>query len=190
MWTLAGMVAGALVGIGVNAALSQTGVLGPGVDELINDQTANFARIDAKLEALRGTSDPAQVRAIVTELGTLTAEQRKLTDRAAEQLRGAQQEIERLKSEALEARGSASGADLWLKEGEAATIGQPGNVFAMLAQGHGAITVNVSGKRQALAPGDGVEFPVPDATYKVIFKQAVRRTDGRIGFDVVRVEKK
>ncbi len=183
------MVLGALVGTLVNIAISQTGVLGPGLDELISDQMAGFAKIDAKLEALRTTTDPAQARTLTAELETLIDQQRKLTDRANDELRGARQQIEQLQGELLAVRGATSGVDLWLREGEGATIGARGNVFSVLGFRGGAVIVNAGGERRNLAPGDSVDFTVDDTIYRVIYKLAERRSDRRVGFDVVKVEK-
>jgi hypothetical protein len=188
LWGIGGMVIGSLVGMAVNLAVAHTGVLGPGMEELISEQSAGFAKIDAKLEALRNITDPAQARALGAEIETLVEEQRALADRAGEELRGARAQIEQLQSELLEVRGATSGVDLWLREGEGATIGAKGNVFSVLGFRGGAVTVNAGGERKNLLPGDAADFKVGDATYRVIYKLAERRADRRVGFDVVKVE--
>jgi hypothetical protein len=190
LWGLGGMIVGSLVGTVVNIAVSSTGVLGPGMEDLISEQNAGFASIDAKLDALRKTSDPAQQRTITSELQTLITQQKAMAERASDELRGARSQIEQLQAELLEARGSASGVDLWLREGEGATIGAKGNVFSVLGfRPGGVVIVNAGGERKNLASGDSVEFKAGDVTWRVIYKLAERRADRRVGFDVVQVEK-
>jgi hypothetical protein len=183
------MVVGALVGTVVNIGVSATGVLGPGMEELISEQVAGFAKIDAKLESLRAASaDPAQAKSIAGELQALIAHQKALAERTAEELRGARAQIEQLQGELLEVRGATRGVDLWLREGEGATIGQKGNVFSVLDLRSGAAIVNAGGERKSLAPGGAVEFKAGSDTWRVIYKLAERRADRRVGFDVVKVE--
>jgi hypothetical protein len=182
------MVVGALVGTVVNIGVSATGVLGPGMEELISEQVAGFAKIDAKLESLRTTTDPAQAKSIAGELEALIAQQKAMTERANDELRGARAQIEQLQGELLEVRGATTGVDLWLREGEGATIGQKGNVFSVLDLRSGAAIVNAGGERKSLAPGGAVEFKAGDDTWRVIYKLAERRADRRVGFDVVKVE--
>jgi hypothetical protein len=183
------MIAGALVGTVVNIALSSTGLLGPGMEEFISEQSDGFAQIDAKLDALRATTDPAQAKALAGEIQTLLAQQQAYADRTADELRGARSQIEQLQAELLEVRGATSGVDLWLREGEGATIGAKGNVFSVLGFRSGQVSVNAGGERKSLKPGDAAEFNIGAETYRVIYKHAERRADRRVGFDVVKVEK-
>lgn len=183
------MIAGALVGTVVNIALSSTGLMGPGMEELISEQSAGFAQIDAKLDALRATSDPVQAKTLASEIQTLLTQQETIADRTADELRGARSQIEQLQAELLEVRGATSGVDLWLREGEGATIGAKGNVFSVLGFRSGQVSVNAGGERKSLLPGGAVEFTIGSDTYRVIYKQAERRADRRVGFDVVKVER-
>jgi hypothetical protein len=61
---IGGMVAGALVGTGVQAVPARTGVLGPGVESLISDQQANFAEVNAKLDTLRQLSSDVEAQQV------------------------------------------------------------------------------------------------------------------------------
>lgn len=187
---LGGAVAGALVGIAVQSALQGTGVLGPGMEELISEQDAGFAALSEKIDALRSASGDAEVASITGEIEAMLGRQRELADRTQDELRGARAQIERLRAEALDARGSAGGAEVWLAPGESITVaGFPGNVFALKKftySGRSAdLTVNVSGKESRMAVGDAAEFPAKDGVWRVIYKQATARGDGRVGFDLV-----
>jgi len=42
---LGGMIVGALVGIGVQQGVESTGLLGPGIDELVQEQASNFVQV-------------------------------------------------------------------------------------------------------------------------------------------------
>ncbi len=183
---LGGMVLGALVGIAVQEAVASTGMLGPGLDVLIDEQNANFERIQSKLAELAAAEDLTTSQALAAELESLIAEQEELAHRAQDELRGARTEIARLKEEALEATGTAGGANLWLGIGESVTVGAPGNVLGLLRIQHGNdVRVNVSGEVKEVLLGDFVEFPVGESTIRVFYKQAKPRQDGRVGFDVV-----
>lgn len=192
-FAVGGMILGALVGMAVQAAVSTTGVLGPGMEDLITEQTVNFQKLDAKLDAIRNTTDPAQIKIIAADLQTLLAQQEKLTQRANEELRGARAEIDRLKEQALEASGAAGGADLWLKAGESVSVGQAGTVVSLVnfrGQNAGtrtmSVVVNVAGESKTLGVGDAAPVKAGGETYKIIYKQTAARADGRVGFDVVK----
>jgi hypothetical protein len=186
---LGGAVVGALIGIGVQVGVESTGVLGPGMDALIAKQAEGFEAMDAKLEALRSASDP-QSAAIAKDLSALVDQQRVFADRTAAELRGAREEIMRLREAALASNGSVTGADLWLGEGEAATVGVHGAVFALVRFNSGGgraddISVIADGKRVRLNVGEEALLPTPAGEYRVIYKAAQPRADGRVGFDVV-----
>lgn len=190
---VAAVIVGTLFGLAIEAGVDSTGILGPGVDQLIVEQEAGFANIEAKLEALRKSTDPAESERLAAELERLVSQQRTYGDRAAEELRGARFEIQRLKEDALEAAGAAAGADVWLRPGESITIaGKAGNVFAFnkfsYSGSTGDIQVNISGKNGRMQVGDAAEFPGDGGMWKVIFKQSHDRGDGRLGFDIVFVE--
>jgi len=183
------MVLGALLGVGVQAAVSSTGVLGPGIDAVIARQSEGFALLDAKLEALRNAKDPAETTTLIGEIERGVAQQKAYAERTADELRGARTEIQKLKAEALGATGSASGADVWLGPGEGITIGTHGNVFTYIkptyTNKYDDIYVNIGAGAQRFYLGGKVNFETPEGAWTVVFKQATPRTDGRLGFDIV-----
>lgn len=183
---LGGMVLGALVGIGVQEAIASTGALGPGLDVLIDEQDANFERVHAKLAALAGAGDVTTARSITTELQGLITEQEGFARRAKDELLGARAEIARLKEEALDARGTVGGANLWLGVGESVTVGEASSVLSLLAvYPNNSIRVNAAGENKQIALGDSIEFGAQASRVRVFYKQAEARADGRVGFDVV-----
>ncbi len=187
---LTAVVIGVLFGLAIETGVGATGILGPGVDQLIAEQSQGFQNLEAKLEALRNSTDPVQSAKLTTELETLLTRQQQLGQRTETELRAARAEIEKLRAEVLEAKGATTGADTWLMPGESITVaGKAGNVFGFNGLTYGGntsdITVNISGKRDRLKIGDAAEFPADNGTWKVIYKIAELRSDGRLGFDLV-----
>ncbi len=187
---LAAVVVGALIGIAVQAGVESTGVLGPGIDALIERQDSNFAALDAKLEELRKTDDPARARQLATEIDALVAQQKSASTRMTEEIRGLTAINSQLRQAALEQSGASAGADVWLKPGESITVaGKPGNVFALNKFTYTGrtddLTTNVSGRAKRMIVGTNADFPADDGVWRVIYKQAEARADGRVGFDVV-----
>ncbi|MFG0304833.1 MAG: hypothetical protein ACF8Q5_01325 [Phycisphaerales bacterium JB040] len=186
---IAAVILGALLGLAVEAAVDSTGVLGPGIDTLIARQTEGFTQLEAKLDALKGAGDAGETSAIVGEIEALVAEQQRLAARTADELRGARTEIERLKADSLSRTGSASGADVWLGPGEGITIGKHGNVFTYVRPAYtnrfDDIYINTGTRAERFNLGGTVRFETPEGEWRVVFKQATPRADGRIGFDVV-----
>ena len=74
--------------------------------------------------------------------------------------------------------------------GESATIGRRENVFAVRKYWSSSdqVRISASGENHDLLPGDFVDFDDGEATIRVFYKQAEKRSDGRLGFDVVPVE--
>lgn len=187
---LMAVVIGVLFGLAIETGVGATGILGPGVDQLIAEQAEGFHNLEAKLEALRNTTDPEQAAKLTGEIETLLGRQQQLGQRTETELRAARAEIEKLRAEVLEAKGATTGADIWLMPGESITVaGKAGNVFGFNSytySGHTSdITVNVSGERTRLKVGDAAEFPADNGTWKVIYKIAEKRSDERVGFDIV-----
>ncbi len=187
---LAAVVVGALIGIGVQAGVESTGVLGPGIDALIERQDSSFAALDAKLEELRTTSDPARAKELAGEIDALVAHQKSASVRMADEIRGLTAENARLKQTALDTRGASAGAEVWLKPGESITVaGKPGNVFALNRFTYTGrtddLTTNVSGRATRMIVGTNADFPADGGVWRVIYKQAEARADERVGFDVV-----
>ncbi|MEZ6317552.1 MAG: hypothetical protein R3B49_02180 [Phycisphaerales bacterium] len=187
---LVGIVVGAVIGLAVETGVQSTGVLGPGVDTVIAQQADGFAKLDAKLDALRAAESPEQAKALAGDVQAMVDQQKAYAERTADELRGARAELERLKADALDQAGSAGGADLWLKAGESTTIGHEGFVFSYIKNTYGGrtgdLTVNAGGAKPVrLIVGGEVTFEEPDGVWRVIYKQAEARADGRVGFDVV-----
>ena len=187
---LGGMILGAVIGIAIEEAVASTGVLGPGLDAVIQEQQDGFSRIDAKLDELRQTTDPQRVEALTGDLVTLMARQQELAQRTREELAGAREEIERLKEQAIDAQGATTGATLWLRAGESATIGEGQNVIGVkvVEERYNRVRVNANGKDRFMTIGDTETFALRNGAMQVILKQAKTRSDGRVGFDVVRVD--
>lgn len=187
---LMAVVIGVLFGLAIETGVGATGILGPGVDQLIAEQAEGFQNLEAKLEALRNTTDPEKAAKLTGEIETLLGRQQQLGQRTETELRAARAEIEKLRAEVLEAKGATTGADIWLMPGESITVaGKAGNVFGFnsftFSNNTSDITVNVSGERTRLKIGDAAEFPADNGTWKVIYKIGEKRSDDRVGFDLV-----
>ena len=181
---------GVVFGLAIESGVDATGILGPGVDQLIAQQSEGFQNLEAKLEALRNTTDPAQATKLTAELETLLQRQQQLGQRTEVELRTARAEIEKLRSEVLQTKGATTGADLWLKPGESITVaGKPGNNFGFTNFTYSGvtseITANVSGKPLRMKIGDAADFPADKGTWQVIYKNTELRSDNRVGFDLI-----
>ena len=181
---LGGMVIGSFVGYGVQASLQSVGLGGPSIDSLIADQQANFANVEAKLDAMRGQSSTPQLKQTVAELSALLRRQAELTTKANNELRTLAEQSQRTKDEQLQKSGVAGGADLWLKPGESVNVGDRNQVLELLRNASGYAFVNISGKRQRLAVGYATEIVAGTRKCRVFYKQAARPVDGRVGFDL------
>ena len=167
---LGGMILGSFVGIGVQMGVESTGLLGPSVDALIQEQDANFKNMNARLAELQNQSSDPEVRKSLSELGALLARQGELQNQANTELSYLGSQIASLKQAALDEQGYAGGADFWLKTGESVSVGDRMNV----------IDVNLNGTKTRMDVGDTVQTE----SCTVFFKQAIQRADGRVGFDV------
>lgn len=181
---LGGMIVGSLVGIAVQVGVENTGLLGPTVDALIDDQQANFADIGTQLEELRSLSSDPEVSQRLTELGRLLERQDELQSRANAELAFLGQQVATLREESLADRGYAGGADFWLKKGESVSVGSADNVFGVVRIWQAAADVNLNGRKSRLSVGDTVEFSANGSDCRIFYKQGNPRQDGRVGFDV------
>ncbi|MGI9270707.1 MAG: hypothetical protein ACR2QT_02960 [Woeseiaceae bacterium] len=177
---LGGMIVGAFVGIAIQVGVESTGILGPSVDAMLEEQQANFSDITARLEDLKSKSSDPDVSKSLTELGQLLARQGELQDESNTALTYLGDQVANLKQESLKERGFAGGADFWLKTGESVAIGDRRNVFGMTRDWGKVVDVNLNGEKARMNVGDTVNTE----NCTVFFKQAVQRTDGRVGFDV------
>lgn len=182
---LGGMVLGTLVGIAVNKAVATTGILGPGVATLMQDQRDNFAAVNERLEALRASATGPDAQRAIADLEALLKKQSALAEQSEQQLRLLTEENTAAKERELAERGIAGGADFWLKAGESFNVGARDQVFALTSRYGAQAIVNLSGAAKRLNVGDVVEFMADAKNCRVFYKQATPREDGRIGFDLV-----
>ncbi|MGI9014215.1 MAG: hypothetical protein ACR2GY_08195 [Phycisphaerales bacterium] len=96
-------------------------------------------------------------------------------------------EVKRLKADALNTKGAASGADFWLGLGESVTIVEPGNTFSLqYVDVYKQVRINANGEVKVLAVGDSAAYTIEGVTWQVIYKQVPRQSDKRAGFDLAR----
>lgn len=185
-----GMVFGAVIEMFVQGAMESTGLFGPTLDSVLEQQETNFTSIQAKLAELSSTQDEKERSRIQKELDTLFKSQEKLAGSINEELIANQKQVESLREESLEKQGSAGGADLWLKAGESISVGSRQNVFSFTGlDAYHRAKINLSGDAQVLELGSFVEATTPDGNWKVFYKQKYKGDDRhQSGFDVVRPE--
>lgn len=181
---LGGMILGALVGIGVQAGVESTGLLGPSVEALIAEQESNFDEMGTRLEALRGMSSDPEMRRTLAELGDLLARQGDLQQQSSREIALLGSEVQSLRDEALAENRFAGGADFWLASGESVKVGDSQHVLGVVRTLSNAVDVNLNSKKSRLTVGDAVTIPTAGGDCTVFFKQAKRRDDGRVGFDL------
>ena len=177
---LGGMIVGAIVGIAVQVGVESTGILGPSVDELLSEQESNFGEIHARLEKLRQSASDTEVGEELRALATLIERQDELRKEASSELAYLGGQVASLKKESLAERGYAGGADFWLAAGESVNVGDERHVIGVVRTWNTAVDVVMNGKKSRLSVGDAVSTD----NCTVFFKQAVKRDDGRVGFDV------
>ena len=175
-----GMVVGALIGIVIQVGVESTGLLGPSVEALIQEQEANFGDLTAQLEELKNQADDPDLKDRLSELGALLARQGELQTQSNTELAYLTDQVANLEQQSLDERGFASGADFWLKVGESVSIGDRRHVFGVTRDWGTAVDVNLNGDKSRLKVGDTASTE----SCTVFFKQAIARTDGRVGFDV------
>lgn len=182
-----GMVFGAIVEMFVQGAMESTGWFGPTLDTVMSEQMTNFEAIQQKLNELGASTNDADRTRIQKELDGLLQEQKGLTEQTHAELKNYQQQVETLKTQTLEKTGSVGGADVWMSPGQSITVGERGNVVALVSvDGYRRARTNVAGTVKVLNPGDVIEIPAGDAVWKVIYKQTQRGDDkSMVGFDVV-----
>lgn len=181
---LGGMVVGAIVGIAVQAGVESTGLLGPSVEALIAEQESNFDEIGAQIETLRGLSSDPEVASGLSQLAELLARQDELQSQSARELTTLNQQVADLRQQALEERGFAGGADLWLGNGESVSVGDSQHVLGVVYTWNTAVDVNLNGEKSRLNVGDSVSVDAASGSCMVFFKQRPRKEDRRVGFDV------
>ena len=177
---LGGMIVGAIVGIAVQVGVESTGMLGPSVDELLFEQESNFGEIHSRLDTLRQSAGDSEMGEEIRALAALIERQDELRKEASTELEYLGGQVASLKQESLSERGFAGGADFWLATGESVNVGDDRHVIGVVRTWHTAVDVVMNGQKARLSVGDSLS--TDDCT--VFFKQAVKRDDGRVGFDV------
>ncbi len=177
---IGGMIVGAVVGIAVQVGLESTGMLGPTVDTLLNEQQDNFEKIHTRLEGMKeATQDPALAHDL-RELASLIKKQDELRKQTSTELAYLGSQVAELRNKNLAEQGFAGGADFWLLPGESVSVGNRDHVLGVVRLWTTAADVVLNGKKTRLSVGASVDA----GDCKVFFKQAVPRDDRRVGFDV------
>lgn len=187
-FALIGVIFGCALQKFIGGALDSTGLFGATLDNVVEQQSANFQELNAKLAALaKAAPGSPEAATLQKDISTLVATQQKLTGRANTELKSLQNEVSTLRNQALKENRSVGGADFWLLPNESVTLRDRQTVFTLAgAYYNGAtIDVNLSGKITRIKPGDFIEFDSGDSTCKVFYKIAHKREDGRYGFDLV-----
>lgn len=181
---LGGMIAGALVGIGVQLGVDSTGLLGPSVEALLAQQESNFEDVHQKLETIRQAATDPQVRQELRQLDDLLGRQRELNGRAQAEIRYLGQQVVELKKQRLAESKVVGGADFWLKNGESVNVAGKGQVLALVSARSNIADVNLNGARTRMLVGDALPVISGNTQCTIFFKQAKPRSDGRVGFDI------
>ena len=177
---LGGMVIGAIVGIIVQVGVESTGMLGPSVEALLDEQDGNFAEVHTRLDELRASTDDPQLSQRLNELARLIERQDELRQQAGAELVSLGDQVATLKDQSLDERGFAGGADFWLAVGESVNVGDEQHVLGLVRTWKTAADVVFNGQKARLSVGDLVSSD----DCQVFFKQARPRDDKRVGFDV------
>ena len=175
-----GMVVGAIVGIIVQVGVESTGMLGPSVDALLDEQEGNFQQVHSRLDELRASTDDPQLLQRLDGLARLIERQDELRQQAGAELASLGDQVATLKDQSLAERGFAGGADFWLAVGESVNVGDKKHVLGLVRVWQTAADVVFNGKKARLSVGDLVSSD----DCQVFFKQARQRDDKRVGFDV------
>ncbi len=177
---IGGMIVGAIVGIAVQAGVESTGLLGPSVEALLEEQEANFSDINARLSELRDQSSDPAVKQSLADLEKLLARQGELQAKANGELAFLGDQVANLRQASLDERGFSGGADFWLASGESVAVGDRTNVMGVTRVWGETVDVNLNGQKSRMNVGDSVSTE----SCTVFFRQGRRPDDGRVGFDV------
>jgi hypothetical protein len=181
---LGGMIVGSIVGIGVQLGVESTGLLGPSVDSLMQEQKANFDDVNSRLASLSKSSTDPETKKSLAELASLMKRQGELSQHANAELQYLGEQVETFKAQQMAESGHAGGADFWLKGGESVNVAGEDQVFALLGARGTFADINLSGTRKRISVGDVVEVQSGDRTCSIFYKQATPRADKRVGFDL------
>lgn len=166
---------------------SNPGFFGPDNQQVIEDQQANFAALEAKLAELRLTAgdDPAS-KALIGELGTLLQEQKNLSAKKDQLFKATDVAQQTLKEELLRDRGTSGAVDFWIKIGESVILRDPDKAFSVTYfwPGSNQIDVNLSGEKIRMEVGDAIPVKTAQGEFTLLFRQTRRDSDERFGFDL------
>jgi len=115
----------------------------------------------------------------------LLARQDELNNRSITELRYLGGQVATMKEQQLATTGTAGGADFWLKVSESVNIGTRSQVLSLLGANGNIAQVNLSGRRKRMIVGDTLHVASDGASCTVFYKQATKREDRRVGFDVI-----
>ena len=177
---LGGMIVGAIVGIAVQVGVEATGMLGPSVEALLDEQQGNFEEVHSRLDELRASTDDPDLSRRLNDLAELIDRQDELRQQAGSELVSLGNHVATLRDESLAEQGYAGGADFWLAIGESASIGDKRHVLGLVRIWQTAADVVFNGEKARLSVGDSVSSD--DCV--VFLKHARRAEDNRSGFDV------
>lgn len=181
---LGGMIVGSIVGIGVQLGVESTGLLGPSVDALIEEQAANFDDVNIRLAELSRSSTDPETKKSLAELASLLKRQGELSQHANAELQYLGEQVATFKEQQLADSGHAGGADFWLKGGESVNVAGNDQVFALISARSTFADINLSGTRKRISVGDVLEVQSGEKTCRLFYKQATPRADRRVGFDL------
>ena len=166
---------------------SNPGFFGPDNQQVIEDQQANFAALEAKLAELRLTAgdDPAS-KALIGELGSLLQEQKNLSAKKDELFKATDVAQQTLKEELLRDRGTSGAVDFWIKIGESVILLDPDKALSVTYfwPGSNQIDVNLSGEKIRMEVGDAIPVKTSQGDFTLLFRQTRRDSDERFGFDL------
>ncbi len=186
---VAGMIIGAVVEMFVQGAMESTGWFGPTLEQVVEEQVANFTAIQEKLDTLAATDDESERQRLIEEIERLVVKQESLTGRTHDELRAYEKQVTSLKKQALETSGVAGGADFWLVPGESVALGDEEHILALTRlYDHGMARVTFAGQSRNMNPGDALEFKAGDTSYKLFYSQATEAETGRAGFNLAQAD--
>lgn len=184
MLAVGGMIVGALVGIAVQTGVESTGLLGPSVGQLLDEQEANFSALDEQLAALRTTASDPEILAGLNAIEGLIERQQALQRSAGSEIGYLTSLVETMRAESLAENGYAGGADFWIGVGESVAVGDERHVLGLTRIERGSIVVNLNGEVSRMAVGNALNFSSEAGDCQVSFRQQSRVSDSKVGFDV------
>ena len=181
--------AGLILGpyVGEMMARATPGFFGPDNQQVIEDQNANFDRLESKLEELKLTAgDDPKTAALIKELREALAEQRALAKRKNEMFKEVDIERQMLRDQLTEVKQGSQSVGFWIGEGESISLKDRTKVFSFrrVNSVNDSIQAVISGQRTPMEVGDVVEVDTAEGKMLILYRHGRRESDGRFGFDV------